>query len=230
MRIKRREIGLAVALSVLVAALAVYSNVKKAEHYSGNLSYLETLSADSKDYFGEDVSQPTKLISEIIEGELDKGSFEPVVNSIELLTEENIGYVKSLRMIYKDGAWSGSMVCKLPPENVTSFTFGVREVIEANGIVTYINISIEEIGELQESQENLYSTINLNLKEVITENGTPEIPTQIASVLPILATSLLWIVQGLIIGVPLCFVSLGVVILVDRGIIPLWKNALKKPK
>jgi hypothetical protein len=209
MRIKRREIGLAVTLSVLVATLAVYSNVKKAEHYSGNLSYLEPLSADSKDYFGADISQPTQLISEIIEGELDKGSFERVVNRIELLTEENLGYVKSLRMIYKDGAWSGSMVCKLPPENVTSFTFGVRAVIEANGTVTYINISIEEVGELQQSQENLYSTINLNLKEVIPENGTPEIPTQIASVLPILTTSLLLIAQGLIIGVPLCFASLG---------------------
>jgi hypothetical protein len=57
MRIKRREIGLAVTLSVLVAALAIYSNMKKEEHYSGNLSYLEPLSADSKDYFGADISQ-----------------------------------------------------------------------------------------------------------------------------------------------------------------------------
>jgi len=230
MRIKRREIGLAVTLSVLVAALAVYSNVKKADHYRGNLSCLETLSADSKDYFGADVRQPTKLISEMIEGELDKGSFERVVNRIEVLTEENMGYVKSLRMIFNDGAWSGSMVCELPPENVTSFTFGVRAVIEANGTVTYINISIEEVGELQQSQENLHSTINLNLKEVIPENGTPEIPTQIASVLPILTTSLLLIAQGLIIGVPLCFASLAVVMLVDRGIIPLWKNMLKRSK
>jgi hypothetical protein len=230
MRIKRREIGLAVTLSVLVAALAVYSNVKEAEHYSRNRGYFEPLSADSKDYSGADVSQPTQLISEIIEGELGKGSFERVVNSIEVLTEDNLGYVKSLRMIYKDGAWSGSMVCKLPPENVPSFTFSVREVIEANGTVTYINISIEEVGEFQQSQESLHSTINLNLKEVMPENGTPEIPIQIASVLPILATSLLLIAQGLLIGVPLCFASLGVVILVDRAIIPLWKNALKKPK
>jgi hypothetical protein len=230
MRIKRREIGLAVALSVLVAASAAYSNVKNAEHYGGNLRYLEPLSTDNKDYSGADVSQITQLISEIIEGELDKGSFERVVNSIEMLTEENLGYVKSLRMIYNDGAWSGSMVCKLPPEKVASFTFSVREVIEANGTVTYINISIEEVGELQQSQANLHSTINLNLKEVIPDSATPEIPIQIALVLPILATSLLLIAQGLIIGVPLCFASLGVVILVDRGIIPLWKSALKKPK
>ena len=230
MRIKRREIGLAVMLSVLVAALAAYSNVEKGEHYRGNLSYLETLSTDSKDRYSADIGQPTQLISEIIEGELDKGSFERVVNRVEVLTKENLGYVKSLRMIYNDGAWSGSIVCKLPPENVTSFTFGVRVIIEANGTVTYINISMEEVGELQQSQDSLYSTINLNLKEVIPENGTPEIPTQIAAVLPILATSLLWIAQGLIIGVPLCFASLGVAILVDRGIIPLWKNVLKKPK
>lgn len=217
-------------MSILVAALAVYSNVKREECYPEDLSYLETQSTDNKNYFGADVKQRSQLISEIIEGELNKGSFEQVVNRIEVLTEENMGYVKSLRMIYKDGAWSGSMVCKLPPENVMSFTFGVRAVIEANGTVTYIDISIEEVEELQQNQENLYSTINLNLKEVTPENGTPEIPIQIASVLPILATSLLLIAQGLIIGVPLCFASLGVVILVDRGIIPLWKNMLKRPK
>jgi hypothetical protein len=230
MRIKRREIGLAVVLSVLVAASAVYSNVKKGEHYRGNLNYLETLSADSKDHYSADVKQSTQLISEIIEGELDKGSFELVINRIEVLTSENLGYVKSLRMIYNDGFWSGSMVCKLPPENVTSFTFGVRAIIEANGTVTYINISIEEVGGPQQSEENLSSTINLNLKEVSPENGTPEIPTPIASVLHILATSLLWIAQGLIIGVPICFASLGVVILVDRGIIPLWKSMLRRSK
>jgi len=45
-----------------------------------------------------------------------------------------------------------------------------------------------------------------------------------------LTTALVWIAEGLIIGMPLCFASLGIVILVNRGIIPLWKNTLKRPK
>jgi hypothetical protein len=39
-----------------------------------------------------------------------------------------------------------------------------------------------------------------------------------------------WIAQGLIFGLPLCFVSLGIVLLFNRGIIPLWKNLLKTSK
>jgi hypothetical protein len=169
------------------------------------------------------------VITETIQGELNKGAFEDTISKLEILTEEKEGYVKSLRMTYTEQAWSGQMICKVPPPNVTSFTFHVRAIIEANGTVTYINISIEDVNASQPNQENDYSTINLNLKEIKPENGGGiEIP--LASVLSILATSFLWIAQGLIIGIPLCFASLGIVILVNRGIIPLWKNTLKKPE
>jgi hypothetical protein len=132
-------------------------------------------------------------------------------------------------MTYQDQVWSGLMICKVPPTNVTFFTFGARAIIEANGTVTYINISVEDINATQQSQENTYSTINLNLKEIKPENGAG-IAVSLAPVLSILTTSLWWIAQGLIIGIPLCFASLGIVILVNRGIIPLWKNMLKKTK
>jgi len=228
MKIKRKEIYFGIILSILIALSAVYFNTRNEEHYSPDL-----LSTDLRETWGlSTYSQETqhfKLISETIEGELKRGTFEDVVSRLEILTEEKYGYVKSLLMTYQDQVWSGLMICKLPPTNVTSFTFGARAIIEANGTVTYINISIEDINVTQQSQENTYSTINLNLKEIKPENGAG-IGASLAPVVSILTTSFLWIAQGLIIGIPLCFASLGIVILVNRGIIPLWKNTLKKTK
>ena len=228
MKIKRKEIYFGIILSILIALLAVYFNTRNEEHYSPDL-----LSTDLRETWGlSTYSQDTqhfKLISETIEGELKRGTFEDVVSRLEILTEEKYGYVKSLLMTYQDQVWSGLMICKLPPTNVTSFTFGARAIIEANGTVTYINISVEDINVTQQSQENTYSTINLNLKEIKPENGAG-IGASLAPVVSILTTSFLWIAQGLIIGIPLCFASLGIVILVNRGIIPLWKNTLKKTK
>jgi len=153
---------------------------------------------------------------------MNKGTFEDAINKLEILTEEKDGYVKSLRMIYAEETWSGRMICMLPPINETSFTFSARTIIEANGTVTYINISIEDINASQEGQETTYATISLNLKEVKPANEAG-IVVSLTSILPILTTSLLWTAQGLIIGIPLCFVSLGIVVLVERGLIPFGK-------
>ncbi len=228
MKIKRKEICLGIILSILIALSAVYFNMRNEEPYSPSL-----LDSDLQTRWGLNTysqeTQHSKLISETIEGELKRGTFEDVVNRLEILTEEKYGYVKSLRMIYQDQVWSGLMICKVPPTNVTSFTFGARAIIEANGTVTYININIEDINATQQSQENTYATINLNLKEIKPENGAG-IGVSLAPVLSVLTTSFLWIAQGLIIGIPLCFASLGIVILVNRGIVPLWKNTLKKAK
>jgi hypothetical protein len=169
-----------------------------------------------------------QLITETIEGELDRGTFEDAVNRLTILTEEKNGYVKSLRMTYADGAWAGQIICKVPPANVTSFTFGARAIIDANGTVTYINISIEDVNASQPTQENAFSTIDLNLKE--TKPSIVGIGASLESVLGILSTSLLWIAQGLIVGILLCFTSLGIVLLVNRRIIPLWKNLLKSSR
>ncbi|MDH5793085.1 MAG: hypothetical protein OEZ18_00790 [Candidatus Bathyarchaeota archaeon] len=232
MKIKRKEICFGIILSVLIALSAVYFNMRNEEPYS--LGLLSTdLQTELRETWGlSTYSQETqhfKLISETIEGELKRGTFEDVVSRLEILTEEKYGYVKSLLMTYQDQVWSGLMICMLPPTNVTSFTFGARAIIEANGTVTYINISVEDINVTQQSQENTYSTINLNLKEIKPENGV-EIGVLLAPVLSVLTTSLSWIAQGVIIGIPLCFASLGIVILVNRGIVPLWKNTLKKTK
>jgi hypothetical protein len=232
MRIKRKEIVLGVILSTFVMSFAVYSSVKNAEERRATM-YLRAQKADLNSYGTTSTlgSQPyTQLVSEVIEGDLNKGTFESVVGELEILTEETAGYVKSLHMTYEEGVWSGVMICKVPPTNVTSFTFGARGIIDANGTVTYINISVESVNASEQTEENAYSTINFNLKEVKQESGKNEIIASITSAFPILATGLVWVAEGLIIAVPLCFASLGVVMLVNRGIIPLWKNTLKKPK
>ena len=226
-KLKRKEILAAVILGTVVALSVLYVSVKNEERYSGFFS----LKSSSEGRYGASPSvggtqQNSKLISETIEGELERGAFEYVVDKLEILTEEMDGYVKSLRMTYQEKAWTGFMICKVPPSNVTSFTFNAREIIDKNGTVTYINISVESV---EQGQESAYSTINFRLMEVKPGNGV-EIGASLTPVLSILTTSLWWLAQGLIVGIPLCFASLGVVILVNRGIIPLWKNTLKKPK
>jgi len=226
MWIKGKEIFLAIILSTLVALLVVYSNVGSEKNNLGRFLLSES---SKKTYFDQVSQQNYQLITETIEGELNKGTFEDTINKLEILTEAKEGYVKSLRMIYTEGAWTGQMICKVPPTNVTSFTFNARAIIDANGTVTYISISIEDVNASQQTQENVFSTINLNLKESKPENGAG-IGVSLGPVLGILSTSLLWIAQGLIVGIPLCFASLGIVLLVNRGLIPLWKNLLKRSR
>ena len=223
MKIKRKEIFFGIALTVLVVFSAIYANTRNEE------AYMRRIQLASSNAYSQETQQQSKIITETIVGELQRGTFENVVNRLEILTEEKEGYVKTLRMTYQDQVWTGLMICKLPPTNVTSFTFGAREIIEANGTVTYISISIEDAVATQQNQEDPYSTINLNLEEIKPEKGA-DIGVLLAPVLSVLTTSFSWIAQGLIIGVPLCFASLGIAVLVNRGIIPLWKNTLKKTK
>ena len=231
LQIKKKEIFLAVVLCLSIAIFAVYSNIKSAEKYYYSMENLEARTLSETYGLSSSMGSPySKIFSETIEGELDVGAFEQVVSTIEVLTENVGGFVKSLYMTYRDAVWSGTMVSKVPTENVTSFTFAAREIIDANGTVIYINISVESVNASQLGEEGKYSTINFNLREVKLKNGENQVIAAIASILPILTTSLVWVAQGLIIGVPLCFASLGIVLLVNRGIIPLWKGMLKKPK
>ncbi|MDH5448668.1 MAG: hypothetical protein OEX01_06690, partial [Candidatus Bathyarchaeota archaeon] len=92
-----------------------------------------------------------------------------------------------------------------------------------------INIR-EFISNENTADDEQYSTIKTFLSEEFgEEKETPGPVIQLMSVFPILATGLIWIAEGLIVGVPLCFASLGVVMLAKRVIIPLWKKELGKP-
>lgn len=226
-RVKRKEAFLAVLLSFSITLFTVYFNTQNNERASYNLESLSVSTTQTSHESVPEAQERFKLVSEIIEGELESGAFKDVIGKLEVLTEENNGYVKFLHMTYVDGGWSGQMICKLPPANVSSFTFSARAMIEENGTVTYISISVEDVDMSKENQGSVYSTVSLNLKEIKPEAGENEISASLASVLPLLTTSFVWIAEGLIFGVPLCFVSLGIVLLFSRGIIPLWKNTLK---
>lgn len=121
------------------------------------------------------------------------------------------------------------MICKVPSSNVTSFTFNARAIIDDNGTVTYVNINVDYLVETQQGENASYSTITFDLAETKPE-GKFELGVSLGPILSILSTSLWWIFQGIVVGLPLCFVSLGVVILISRGLVPLWKSMLKKNK
>ena len=228
MNIKRKEILAAVILGILIILPVFYIKMQNESRYTGN-TLLLSKSKESAQRSASVTETQQKLISETIEGEIERGAFELVVNKLEALTEDMEGYVKSLQMTYQNQAWSGFMICKVPSSNVTSFTFGARAIVDDNGTVTYINISVEYLEESQQGQENASSTINFNLIEDKPESKV-ELGASLGPILSILATSLWWIAQGVIIGLPLCLASLGIMLLVSRGLVPLWKNVLKKPK
>lgn len=228
MNIKRKEILAAVILGILIILPVFYIKMQNESQYTRNTLLLLNSKESAQHSASVTETQP-KLISETIEGEIERGAFELVVNKLEVLTEEMEGYVKSLQMTYQNQAWSGFMICKVPSSNVTSFTFGARAIIDDNGTVTYINISVEYLEESQQGQENASSTINFNLIEDKPESKV-ELGASLGPILSILETSLWWIAQGVIIGLPLCLASLGIILLVSRGLVPLWKNVLKKPK
>jgi hypothetical protein len=234
MWIKRKEILAAVMLGLTLILVVYFSSIVNKTAYKpfrGESSLLSEwgLSAKSLGSYAQESQQHYQVITETIEGELERGAFESVVNSIVVLADHKGGYVKSLRMTYVDGAWNGQLICKLPPENVTTFAFMVREIIDANGTVTYINISVEEVEAQQQPQETNYSTIYINLKEKKPQSGN-EIPAPLASAIEILSKGLLLIAQGVMVGVPVCLASLGVMLLINRGLLPLWRNLLRKPK
>jgi len=228
MKLKRKEIFFAIFLSTLAVLPALYLDTGN-EGYFSMLQWDGANTRSNANYLSQVSQQRSELISENIEGELDRGTFEDTINKLEILVYEKEGYVKSLRLTYQSEYWSGYILCKIPPTRVTSFTFGARALIDANGTVTYININVEYVDTPQQGQGDLNATININLKEAQSANAAG-IAALLSPVLSVLATSLFWIAQGLVVSVPLCFASLGVVILVNRGIIPVWKNTLRKTR
>ena len=42
-----------------------------------------------------------------------------------------------------------------------------------------------------------------------------------------MTTGLVWIAEGLIVGVLLCSACLGVIVVVSRGIVPVWKRQFR---
>ncbi len=229
-KITKREMGSALVLTVFVGTLAVYMNFyvgERAGHYGAMPQSLDSLKALQGWSGGDD--ERVKEMSETIQAELEKGTFKGVVTQLEALTEEKAGFVYSEYMTYGDGLWSGEMVSKIPQRNMTSFVFETESIISANGTVIAITVSVKDVTGKYTGVEVPYATVTMVLNEFAGAKP-PEPFVQVWSVVPLLVTGLVWIAEGLIMGVPLCFVSLGVVLLVKRGIIPVWERQLRKPK
>lgn len=218
----KMEVVLAIMMTVAISFFKVYVNQSKLVEMGVGPEPAELyLGSGSSSY-----ATVQQIVWEDIQGELRKGSFETVVEGLRNVTSHYRGSVPYSNMLYENELWSGKLGCNVPTENVSSCTFEVRRLINENGKVTHISISIIEtkVNQTGPTEEPM-STISIGIKE--TRNSESPIINQVGAVVPWLVTSLIWIAQGLIIGVPLCFISLGVVIIIDRGIIQCGKTNSK---
>jgi hypothetical protein len=226
----RKELVAAIIMAFALSALAVYMNQPtQTSNFSltkGSGSQADTsLALRSQSGLGSS-SNVQQTVRENIRGELRKDTFETVISGLRNLTSLWGGIVPYLSMVYESESWSGTMTCSVPTENVADFTFGVRKLINDNGKVTYITVSvIETIVNQTGLAENQFSDVSIGLTE--PAGGGSPVLSQVGLVVPWLVNGLVLVAQGLIIGVPLCFVSLGIVIMVDRAIIPTWKKQFK---
>lgn len=229
MKIAKKEIGVAVALAFTIAIFSIFYNT--VSQRDGLEDRWGLQSTGILPYFTYESSERVRIMDADIQGKLRNGTFETVVPFIEALTREKGGFIVTEYLTFKDSLWSGEIVSKLPPTNASAFTMETRQKIDENGRVVIIQINIREFASSQNATDGEhYSTIKtFLLEEFEEEKETPAPVIQLMSVLPILVTGLLWVAEGLIVGVPLCFVSLGVVMLVKRIIVPLWKKELSKP-
>ena len=226
----RLELTVAIIIASALSALAAYMNqpTQTTELFvaTRGLSSGDQAASLRSLYGLGSTSTVQETIKENIRGELKKDTFETVVGGLKNLTFLYGGLVPYLSMAYENDVWSGSMTCSVPTDNVTEFTFSVRHLINDNGKVTYISETVTETIVNQTAlAQNQFSDVTIGLTEP-AQGGSPVL-TQIGLVVPWLATGLVWVAQGLIIGVPLCFVSLAIVMLADRAIIPAWKKQLK---
>jgi hypothetical protein len=216
------ELVLAILTTLAVAFLAIYASLPK--NPDRTVLYIQsTRSYGSSSFQGTSTQQ---VITENIQGQLRKGKFETTVEGLKNLTLVYSGRIPSLHIAYDNELWSGTLECKLPTDNVTWFTFEVRRLINTHGKVTDILIDVNEV-EVNQTQtpEIPFSYIRIYLQEYV-ESSSPFM-NQLGAVVPPLTTGLLWIAEGLIVAVPLCFACLGVVLIVSRGILPVWKRQFR---
>jgi len=177
--------------------------------------------------------QRIKDIRQWVKAELTKGKFKEVVRGIEAFTEEQGGYVYSEDLTYADDVWNGELVSRIPQDNATDFIFNVEELITRNGKVTSITTSIRDItGTVGTSEQKPHATIRVTLAET---SGKINIGLPIfEGIAPFLGTFFTWVVAGVIIGLPAYFTVLGIILLVDRALVPiatkLFKRGLNKNK
>lgn len=181
----------------------------------------------------ETADQRIKDIRQWINAELTKGKFKEVVKGIEALTEEQGGYIYSEDLTYADEVWNGELVSRIPQDNATDFIFNVEDLLSKNGKVMSITTSIRDItGTIGTSEQKPHATIRATLAEISGKIiiGLPIIE----GITPFLSTFFTWVAAGVIIGLPAYFTVLGIILLIDRALVPiankLFKRGLNKNK
>ena len=218
------ELVLAILMTVTIALLVVYGSLRKDQD---NRTTLYVTSAKSYSQSPTQGTSTQQIITENIQGELRKGEFETAVEGLKNITVDYGGRIPNLHMTYDNELWSGTLKCKLPTDSVTWFTFEVRKLVNDHGKVTHVLIDVNEVEVNQtETPETPLSDISIYLQEYV--EGSSPFVDQLGAVVPLLTTGLLWIAEALIVGVPLCFACLGVVLIVNRGILPVWKKQFRK--
>lgn len=234
MKIKKIEITAAVVISVVLVS-AVYFNMNfqssRTEWRSSGLpqSYLSGKTGETG-ATQSGVVERIKLIRQSIVASLKQGTFEDVVADIENETEFFSGYVYSEFFNFKDDLWEGEMVSKVPNVNASSFVFSVRGIISDNGEVLSITVSIEDVTGVNTGEEVPYASIKIAMKEEPSEGAKPTVSSVLGGALPILTESLIWVVRGVVIFVPLSFAALSLILLTTRLIIPIWSKTIRPTK
>jgi hypothetical protein len=224
----KKEIAYATILSIVLVASISFINLRNLSQESQDSLQIHAYKKESLNALS--ALSFEQVIRENIVGELQKDSFETVVRELKNLTSIHGGRIPSLQMYYASELWKGELECKIPTDNVTAYTFDVRALISIHGKVTYISISVIEVevnGTAQ--QQEIMSNVSISLKEIV-EGGQLPFINQLGAVVPVLTTSLVWIAQALIVTVPLSFVLLAIIIMIEKGLVPLWKKQIKIKK
>jgi len=244
---KRREFLAALILCVVLIGATFYINTPRLnEHYgSPALSLSGTEPTQQYGFSGPPTQTQSieeeriKDIRQWIKGELKNGTFEDVVMSIEEETENLEGYIESEDVTFIEDLWSGEIVSKIPQNNSLRFVFSVRTLISTNGKVISITTNIRDITPPSGTKiEKPLATIRVTLREVLEKPSQPGLPRIefpfLAAIVPFLGTFFTWVITGIVIGLPAYFTILGIVLLIDRALVPianrLFRRGLSKNK
>jgi hypothetical protein len=246
---KKKEFSLALIICLVLFSAIIYTTTFRSTEHYGGLTTLEPRGLSNPEALTQQYglsgltglttptssaeSERVKDIRQWIKGELKKGTFEEVVTNIEAETENFGGYVDSEDVAFSDDIWSGELVSKIPQNNSLQFVFKARNLISSNGKVTSITTNIKDITPTSGTiTAKPLATIRIALKEIIEKPNQPGLPPIelpfIATIVPYLGTFFTWVITGIIIGLPTYFTVLGIVLLINRALIPLANKILKK--
>lgn len=177
--------------------------------------------------------------SEALVGELDHGSFEHVTGEIiSNLTSMN-GYVASSNLMYNGTTWLGIYEVSVPTGNATQFLFQVKDLVDANGKTTSVQISTVDVTSQTGGNQSKvpFSSFGLTLQEMAPRSKSGS-NVQITGVLSSISVVLFTVLDGaayvVLIGVPLYLLILAGVLVSSRILYPMFlkvsKNASTKQK